>query len=60
MKCGKQLEFVIGGFTVSDKQTEGVSSLLLGVYEEGEEGDRTTWPMMLAVCYDKCMKVHCR
>lgn len=36
LKCDKRQEFVIGGYTLSDKKTRGVSSLLLGVYE-GEE-----------------------
>lgn len=36
LKCGKRQEFVIGGYTRSDKKTSGISSLLLGVYE-GEE-----------------------
>ncbi len=36
IKCDKRQEFVIGGYTLSDKKTSGVSSLLLGVYE-GEE-----------------------
>lgn len=36
LKCGKRQEFVIGGYTLSDKRTSGVSSLLLGIYE-GEE-----------------------
>lgn len=36
LKCDKRQEFVIGGYTLSDKKTKGVSSLLLGVYE-GEE-----------------------
>jgi bifunctional non-homologous end joining protein LigD len=36
LKCDKRQEFVIGGYTLSDKKTSGVSSLLLGVYE-GEE-----------------------
>jgi len=36
LKCDKRQEFVIGGYTLSDKRTSGVSSLLLGVYE-GEE-----------------------
>ncbi len=36
LKCGKRQEFVIGGFTRTDKKTSGVSSLLLGVYD----GDR--------------------
>ena len=33
LKCDKRQEFVIGGYTVSDKRTSGISSLLLGVYE---------------------------
>jgi bifunctional non-homologous end joining protein LigD len=33
LKCDKRQEFVIGGYTLSDKKTSGVSSLLLGVYE---------------------------
>lgn len=36
LKCEKRQEFVIGGFTLSDKKTAGVSSLLLGVYNGGE------------------------
>lgn len=36
LKCDKRQEFVIGGYTLSDKRTSGISSLLLGVYE-GEE-----------------------
>ena len=36
LKCDKRQEFVIGGYTLSDKKTSGVSSVLLGVYE-GEE-----------------------
>ncbi|MCY1713663.1 DNA ligase D [Caproiciproducens galactitolivorans] len=36
LKCGKRQEFVIGGYTLSDKKTSGVSSLLLGVYEGDE------------------------
>lgn len=32
LKCDKRQEFVIGGYTLSDKKTSGVSSLLLGVY----------------------------
>lgn len=34
LKCDKRQEFVIGGYSLSDKKTSGVSSLLLGVYEE--------------------------
>jgi bifunctional non-homologous end joining protein LigD len=33
LKCRKRQEFVIGGYTLSQKRTRGVSSLLLGVYE---------------------------
>lgn len=36
LKCDKRQEFVIGGYTLSNKKTSGVSSLLLGVYK-GEE-----------------------
>jgi bifunctional non-homologous end joining protein LigD len=36
LKCDKRQEFVIGGYTLSDKKTSGVSSLLLGVYEGDE------------------------
>ncbi len=33
LKCEKRQEFVIGGYTLSDKKTLGVSALLLGIYE---------------------------
>lgn len=36
IKCYKRQEFVIGGYSLSDKKTTGVSSLLLGVYEDDE------------------------
>ncbi|MDX9871053.1 MAG: DNA ligase D [Clostridia bacterium] len=36
LKCAQRQEFVIGGYTLSHKKASGVSSLLLGVYEEGE------------------------
>lgn len=36
LKCDNRQEFVIGGYTLSDKKTSGVSSLILGVYEEGQ------------------------
>ncbi|PKM73096.1 MAG: DNA ligase D [Firmicutes bacterium HGW-Firmicutes-16] len=36
LKCDKRQEFVIGGYTLSDKKTSGISSLLLGVYEGTE------------------------
>lgn len=35
LKCDTRQEFVIGGYTLTDKKTWGLSSLLLGVYEEG-------------------------
>lgn len=34
LKCEKRQEFVIGGYTLSDKRAGGISSLLLGVYED--------------------------
>ncbi|HHU17281.1 MAG TPA: DNA ligase D [Clostridiales bacterium] len=33
LKCGKRQEFIVGGYTLSDKKIRGVSSLLLGIYE---------------------------
>ena len=36
LKCDQRQELVVAGYTLSDKKTSGVSSLLLGVYE-GEE-----------------------
>ncbi|MEL7609782.1 MAG: DNA ligase D [Bacillota bacterium] len=36
LKCGKLQEFVVGGFTLTDKKTSGVSALLLGAYEGGD------------------------
>ena len=36
LKCGKRQEFVVGGYTLTDKKASGVSALLLGVYEGGE------------------------
>jgi len=33
LKCDKRQEFVIGGYTLSDKKAKGISALLLGVYE---------------------------
>jgi bifunctional non-homologous end joining protein LigD len=36
LKCDRRQEFVIGGYTLTDKKSWGVSSLLLGVYEGGE------------------------
>lgn len=32
LKCEKRQEFVVGGYTLTEKKTSGVSSLLLGVY----------------------------
>lgn len=36
IKCDNRQEFVIGGYSLSNKKTSGVSSLLLGAYQ-GEE-----------------------
>lgn len=36
IKCGNEQEFIIGGYTLSAKKTSGVSSILLGVYEEDD------------------------
>lgn len=36
LKCDTRQEFVIGGYTLSDKKIRGVSSLLLGFYEGKE------------------------
>lgn len=36
LKCDIRQEFVIGGYTFSDKKTRGLSSLLLGIYEGDE------------------------
>lgn len=36
LKCDRRQEFVIGGYTLSEKRVTGVSSLLLGAYENGE------------------------
>lgn len=36
LKCDKRQEFVIGGYTRSEKKSQGISSILLGIYE-GEE-----------------------
>ncbi len=36
LKCDQRQEFIIGGYTLSDKRASGVSSLLLGVYKDGE------------------------
>ncbi len=36
MKCDRRQEFVIGGYTSSEKRMGGISSLLLGAYENGE------------------------
>lgn len=36
LKCEKRQEFVIGGYTLSDKKAQGISSLLLGLYEGGK------------------------
>ncbi|MFW5780777.1 MAG: DNA ligase D [Bacillota bacterium] len=36
IKCDNRQEFVVGGYTLSDKKGQGVSSLILGVYENGK------------------------
>lgn len=36
LKCIKRQEFVIGGYTLTDKKRSGVSALLLGVYQGGD------------------------
>jgi len=36
LKCDTRQEFVIAGYTLSDKKRSGISSLLLGVYEGKE------------------------
>lgn len=36
IKCDKRQEFIIGGYSISNKKTDGVSSLLLGFYEDGK------------------------
>jgi bifunctional non-homologous end joining protein LigD len=36
VKCIKQQEFVIAGYTPSEKGVPGIGSLILGVYEKGE------------------------
>ena len=36
LKCDTRQEFVVGGYTRTDKKTRGVSALLLGVYEGPE------------------------
>ncbi|QOX63752.1 DNA ligase D [Anoxybacterium hadale] len=33
LKCDKRQELIIGGYTLTDKKTSGVSALLLGYYE---------------------------
>ena len=33
IKCGKEQEFVIGGYTLTEKKFSGLSAILLGVYE---------------------------
>lgn len=36
LKCDKRQELVIGGYTLSQKKTKGISSLLLGAYKGDE------------------------
>ncbi|NMA49500.1 MAG: DNA ligase D, partial [Tissierellia bacterium] len=33
LKCNKRQEFIIGGYTLTDKRKEGISALLLGLYK---------------------------
>lgn len=37
LKCDNRQEFVIGGYTISNKKSEGISSVLLGVYNDNKE-----------------------
>ncbi|AET68164.1 DNA ligase D [Desulfosporosinus orientis DSM 765] len=36
LKCEHRQEFVVGGYTLSNRKTRGISSLILGVYSGGE------------------------
>jgi len=36
IKCDFRQEFVIGGYTISEKSVRGLSSILLGYYEDGK------------------------
>ncbi|NLL56008.1 MAG: DNA ligase D [Clostridiales bacterium] len=36
LKCDRRQEFVVGGYTVSDKQTNGLSSVLVGYFDNGK------------------------
>ncbi|HKL94564.1 MAG TPA: DNA ligase D [Clostridia bacterium] len=36
LKCDRRQEFIIGGYTLSDKQSSGLSSVLVGFYEGGK------------------------
>lgn len=36
LKCDNREEFIIGGYTLSDKKSSGISSILLGVYDNHE------------------------
>lgn len=36
LKCENRQEFVIGGYTLTDKRASGVSALLLGLYKDDE------------------------
>lgn len=33
LKCDRRQEFIVGGYSLTDKKTSGISSLLLGIYE---------------------------
>lgn len=36
LKCSKQQEFIIGGYSQSEKKARAISSLLLGLYDSGK------------------------
>lgn len=36
LKCDNRQEFIIGGYTITEKNTSGVSSVLLGYYENND------------------------
>jgi bifunctional non-homologous end joining protein LigD len=35
LKCDRRQEFVVGGYSLTEKKTSGISALLLGVFENG-------------------------
>ena len=40
LKCQRRQEFVVGGYTLRQDDRKAIGSLVLGVYDEGGEGDR--------------------